>query len=78
MKKITQKVITFLLVAAMVVTAGVFAPTKEVQAASNVYINPFSATVVTYKTGDTTTKNWSVISIVGCKKKSEIKRGTRH
>lgn len=74
MKKFTQRVIAFLLVAVMVVTAGVFTPAKEVQAASsNVYINPFSATVVTYKTGDTTTENWSVISIMGCEKKSQIK-----
>lgn len=73
MKKFTQKVIAFLLVAAMIVTAGVFAPAKEVEAASNVYINPFSATVVTYKPGDTTTNNWSVISIMGCEKKSQIK-----
>jgi len=74
MKKFAQKVIAFMLVAAMVITAGVFAPANEVKAAnSSVYINPFSDTVVTYKPGDTTTKNWSVISIVGCSKKSEIK-----
>lgn len=74
MKKFAQKVIAFMLVAAMIITAGVFAPTDEVQAAnSKVYINPFSATVVTYKPGDGVSENWSVISIMGCSKKSEIK-----
>lgn len=74
MKKFAKKVIAFMLVAAMVITAGVFAPTDEAQAASkSVYINPFSDTVVTYKPGDGISSNWSVISIVGCTKKSEIK-----
>lgn len=74
MKKFAKKVIAFMLVAAMVITAGVFAPTDEAQAASkSVYINPFSDTVVTYKPGDGISSNWSVISIVGCNKKSEIK-----
>lgn len=74
MKKFAKKVIAFMLVAAMVITAGVFAPTDEAQAASkSVYINPFSDTVVTYKPGDGISSNWSVISIVGCSKKSEIK-----
>lgn len=74
MKKFVQKVIAFMLVAAMVITAGVFGKAEGVQAATaSVYINPYSDTVVTYKPGDGVTKNWSVISIVGCSKKSEIK-----
>lgn len=74
MKKFAQKVIAFMLAAAMVFTAGVFPAADEVQAAGNsVYINPYSDTVVTYKPGDGIKNNWSVISIVGCEKKSQIK-----
>ena len=75
MKKQTRtKGMALVLALMMVITSLVWFPTDEVKAASsNVYINPYSATVVTYKTGDGVRKNWSVISIMGCSKKSEIK-----
>lgn len=76
MKKICKRVIAFTLALIMVLTASLLAPQSaaEVQAASKkVYINPYSSKVVTYKPGDGVSKYTSVISIVGCSKKSEIK-----
>lgn len=54
MKKLSKKVIAFALAVVMTLTAGAVAPqgNVEVQAASGrVYVNPYSATVVTYKPG---------------------------
>lgn len=54
MKKLSKKVIAFALAVVMTLTAGAVAPqgNVEVQAASGrVYVNPYSATVVTYKQG---------------------------
>ena len=73
-KKARTKGMALVLALMMLITSLVWIPSDEVKAASsNVYINPYSATVVTYKTGDGVSKNWSVISIMGCSKKSEIK-----
>lgn len=76
MKQLLKKTVAFALVFAMMVTANLVMPqnTMEVQAASKVCINPYSATTVTYKTGDTSSKYSAVISIEGCKKASEIKK----
>ena len=49
------------------------APNEVRAEKGNVYINPFSATVVTYKTGDNKTTYLGTVNIVGCTKKSEIK-----
>lgn len=75
MKKMCKRIIAFTLAMVMVLAAGLLAPQSaaEVQAASKVYINPYSSKVVTYKPGDGVSKYTSVISIMGCSKKSEIK-----
>ena len=72
MKKLSKKVIAFALAVVMTLTAGAVAPqgNVEVQAASGrVYVNPYSATVVTYKPGSALSRFSSVISIMGCKSK---------
>lgn len=76
MKKMCKKAIAFTLAVIMVFTTVLLLPqgTEEVQAASQkVYINPYSAKVVTYKPGDGVSKYSTVISIMGCTKSSEIK-----
>lgn len=76
MKKLSKKLIAFALVLVMTVTAGAVVPQGmvEVQAASgSVYVNPYSATVVTYKPGSAVNRYSSVISIMGCSKAKEIK-----
>ena len=76
MKKLSKKVIAFALAVVMTLTAGAVAPqgNVEVQAASGrVYVNPYSATVVTYKPGSALSRFSSVISIMGCSKAKEIK-----
>ncbi len=76
MKKLSKKLIAFALVLVMTVTAGAVIPQGmvEVQAASGrVYVNPCSATVVTYKPGSALSRFSSVISIMGCSKAKEIK-----
>ena len=76
MKKLSKKLIAFALVLVMTVTAGAVIPQGmvEVQAASGrVYVNPYSATVVTYKPGSALSRFSSVISIMGCSKAKEIK-----
>ena len=68
MKKLSKKVIAFALAVVMTLTAGAVAPqgNVEVQAASGrVYVNPYSATVVTYKPGSALSRFSSVISIMG-------------
>lgn len=77
MKKMCKRAIAFTLALLMVLTTALLLPqnTAEVQAASQkVYINPYSAKVVTYKTGDGISKYSTVISIMGCTKASEIKK----
>lgn len=77
MKAIFKKAIAFVLVIAMAVTASVMLPqsTVEVQAAkAKVYVNPYSAKVVTYKPDDGYSKYSTTISIMGCTKKSQIKK----
>ena len=76
MKKLSKKVIAFALAVVMTLTAGAVAPqgNVEVQAASGrVYVNPYSATVVTYKPGKDVNTFTSTISIMGCNKAKEIK-----
>ena len=76
MKKLSKQLIAFALVLVMTVTAGAVIPQGmvEVQAASGrVYVNPYSATVVTYKPGSALSRFSSVISIMGCSKAKEIK-----
>lgn len=74
-KRTWKKVVAFALVFVMAMSAGLLMPqgTDKVQAAEQVYINPFSDKVVTYKPGDNIKEYYTVISIVGCSKKSEIK-----
>ena len=77
MKAIFKKAIAFVLVIAMAVTTGVMLPqsTVEVQAAkAKVYMNPYNAKVVTYKPGDGYSKYYTTLSIMGCSKKSQIKK----
>ena len=77
MKKLSKKVIAFALAVVMTLTAGAVAPqgNVEVQAASGrVYVNPYSATVVTYKPGKDVNTFTSTISIMGCNKAKEIKK----
>ena len=76
MRQFLKKVVTFALVMAMLVTTEVMIPQNatEVKAATAPYINPFSAKVVTYKTGDIYSKYSTTISIMGCGKASEIKK----
>lgn len=77
MKKLSKKVIAFALAVVMTLTAGAVAPqgNVEVQAASGrVYVNPYSATVVTYKPGKDVNTFTSTISIMGCDKAKEIKK----
>lgn len=76
MKKILKKAVAFLLILSMIFSVELLTPQRaeEVQAANKVYINPYSAKVVTYKTGDISTKYSTTISIMGCEKKSEIKK----
>lgn len=76
MKKILKKAVAFLLVLSMIFTVELLAPQRaeEVQAASKVYINPYSAKTVTYKPGNTSQSYFTTISIVGCEKQSEIKK----
>ena len=51
-KKARTKGMALVLALMMLITSLVWTPSDEVKAASsNVYINPYSATVVTYKTG---------------------------
>ena len=60
-KKARTKGMALVLALMMLITSPVWIPSDEVKAASsNVYINAYSATVVTYKTGDGVSKNWSV------------------
>lgn len=74
MKKFAQKVIVFLLVAAMGITSGVFTTNREVWAANEKpHISPYNYTVVTYKPGDNITEYYTTIKIMGCTKASEIK-----
>lgn len=70
-----KKILASLLVFVMVLSMGLVPAAEDVTAASkkNVYINPYSATVATYCTGDQYSRYSSTISIVGCSKKSEIK-----
>ena len=68
MKKLSKQLIAFALVLVMTVTAGAVIPQGmvEVQAASGrVYVNPYSATVVTYKPGKDVNTFTSTISIMG-------------
>ena len=72
MKKLSKQLIAFALVLVMTVTAGAVIPQGmvEVQAASGrVYVNPYSATVVTYKPGSALSRFSSVISIMGSSNK---------
>lgn len=69
-----KKVLSIVLMTAVIVTSLVFAPQSaaEVQAATKPYFiakNP----VLTYKTGDAYSRYYTMLSIAGCTKKSEIK-----
>ena len=78
MKKLSKKVIAFALAVVMILTAGAVVPqgNVEVQAAnSRVYIvNSCKNMVFTYKSGDGYTGYYTVISIMGCNKASQIKK----
>lgn len=70
-KKMTAAFVAIVLAVTMMVAAPMNLMIAE--AASAVYINPYSAKAVTYKPGDAWLPHSSVISIVGCDKKSQIK-----
>ena len=78
MRKLSKKVIAFALAVVMFVTAGAAAPqgTVEVQAASSkVYIIDSNKNMVfTYKPGDGYTGYYTLITIMGCNKASQIKK----
>lgn len=74
MKKWLKKVLSVLLLSAVLVMSLTFAPqgTAEVQAAVKPYFTIKNPTV-TYKPGDRYLRYYTVLPIAGCSKKSEIK-----
>lgn len=74
MKKRMKKLVALMMAVLMVLSLVMVAPTgaSKVQAASDIYFNPYSGTKFTYKPGDNYSQYYSVLSIVGCNKKSEI------
>lgn len=76
MKKSIKKVLAFAVAVALVFTMGISLPqtTAEVQAATKVYVNPYSVDQVgTYKPASKWNQWTTTISIVGCEKASQIK-----
>lgn len=77
MKKATKRVLAAFLALAMVFTLLAVPATsmKDVSAATSkkVYFYPSNG-VVTYKPGDQYSSYYTIISIIGCSKKSEIKK----
>lgn len=76
MSKFIKKVFSTMLALVIVITTiMVSTPFTVVTEAANkeIYVNPYSKRVVTYKPEGDTRDNYTVISIMGCNKKSEIK-----
>ncbi len=74
MKKLTKRILTFALACAMLFTTELFVPqnTTEVQAASTPRFTDKSY-VVTYQPGEYFTRYYTLLSIVGCNRATEIK-----
>lgn len=77
LRSLSKRGISIILALAMVLTLICVAPSSKITAqaatSKDVYINPFSDRIQTYMTGDKYTSYSSIISIVGCTKKSQIK-----
>lgn len=71
MKKLVKKLLTIFVLASVIITSVSIAPV-ETQASERVYMYRKNITV-TYETGDVFNRYYTVLTIIGCSNKAEIK-----